>query len=121
MQVSHQHDTNVKAIVLSSAFPKFFSAGLDLQEVNLEKEGSDPARKAVHLRQHVLEWQQAISNIEVRSEHSVVSLLTCSLQECDKPVIVATAGIAYGLAVDICCAADIRYSCSDTTFSIKVA
>jgi len=108
MEVGHyfeiaKHDPDVKAIVLSSTFPKYFSAGLDLKEAKLDKEGEDPARKAIRMRQHVLDWQEPISNIE----------------SCDKPVIVATAGIAYGLAVDICCAADIRYASSDTVFSIK--
>lgn len=55
----------MKAIVLSSAFPKYFSAGLDLKEAKLDKEGADPARKAVRMRQHVIDWQAAISRIEV--------------------------------------------------------
>merc|ERR1712093_972792 len=37
-------DPNVKAIVLSSAFPKYFTAGLDLKASNLKQGGSDVAR-----------------------------------------------------------------------------
>lgn len=40
------------------------------------------------------DWQDAINQIE----------------QCDKPVIAAVSGIAYGLAIDICCACDIRYA-----------
>ena len=78
-------------------------AGLDLKAAGLEQQGSDTARKALRLREHVLDWQAAITQIEA----------------CDKPVIAAVSGIAYGLAVDICCACDIRYAASDAQFSIK--
>ena len=39
--------------MLSSAFPKFYTAGLDLKESSLEPEGSDPARKAIRLKEHI--------------------------------------------------------------------
>ena len=48
-------DSDVKAIVLSSTFPKFFTAGLDLKEAtsSLSPAGTDAARKAVGLRHHI--------------------------------------------------------------------
>lgn len=52
----------------------------------------------------ILDWQDAINQIE----------------QCDKPVIAAVSGIAYGLAIDICCACDIRYVTEDVQFSIRV-
>merc|ERR1711977_584764 len=96
-------DPNVKAIVLSSASPKYFTAGLDLKASNLKQGGSDVAREALKIMHHVEDMQAYISQIE----------------ECQKPVIAAISGIAYGLAIDIASACDIRYCSSDAQFSIK--
>lgn len=65
---------------------------------------NDPARTALALREHILSFQAAISAPE----------------RCLVPVIAAIHGIAYGLAVDIITACDIRYAASDARFSIKV-
>lgn len=54
----------------------------------------DPARKALALREHIIEMQSAISSIE----------------KCFKPVIAAVHGVCYGLAVDILAATDVRYA-----------
>jgi len=64
----------------------------------------DASRKAIVLRDHILEFQNAISTIE----------------KCPQPVIGAAHGVSIGLAVDILCACDIRYAASDARFSIKV-
>ncbi|EUC59227.1 enoyl-CoA hydratase/isomerase [Rhizoctonia solani AG-3 Rhs1AP] len=98
-------DGSVRVVVLSSSNSKIFTPGLDLSDtgalVNID--GLDPARQAFKLRDHVLHFQSCISAIE----------------RCAQPVIAAVNGIAYGLAIDILCACDIRYSSSSTRFSIK--
>lgn len=49
-------DPNVRAIVLSSTLPKYFTAGLDLKEAagSLNSHPGDVARKALALKQHIL-------------------------------------------------------------------
>lgn len=113
--------------MLSSAFPKYFTAGLDLKESSLERKGDDPARKALRIKKHVLGglcFRPAdISGrflIAGCCEFLDLQRAITQIAECDKPVISAVSGIAYGLAVDICCACDIRYTSSDAIFSIKV-
>jgi len=65
----------------------------------------DPARAAFHLGHHIKEFQHAIAAPE----------------RCPFPVIVATHGLALGLAIDIISACDVRYAASNTSFSIKEA
>lgn len=65
----------------------------------------DPARRALTLRAHILEFQDAISSIE----------------RCCVPVILAAHGTVMGLGVDIACACDVRYASADAVFSIKVS
>jgi len=95
----------VRVVVLASSNPKFFTAGLDLKSAGdvHQVEAGDPARKGLFLRQHILDFQKAISSIE----------------DCKYPVICAINGYALGLAIDIACACDIRFAASDTKFSIK--
>ena len=64
----------------------------------------DPARAAFHIGHHIKEFQHAIAAPE----------------RCPFPVIVATHGLALGLAIDIVSACDVRYAASNTSFSIKV-
>ncbi|KAH7338338.1 ClpP/crotonase-like domain-containing protein [Rhizoctonia solani] len=98
-------DGSVRAVVLSSSHPKIFTPGLDLSDVGslVNKDALDPARQAFKLRDHVLYFQSCIS----------------AIKRCNQPVIAAVNGIAYGLAIDILCACDVRYSSSNTRFSIK--
>ncbi|KIM23718.1 hypothetical protein M408DRAFT_77039 [Serendipita vermifera MAFF 305830] len=98
-------DPAVRAVVLASALPKLFTAGLDLKETDILKDAGDmdPARRALLLREHILEFQAAISSIE----------------KCIKPVIAAAHGLCLGLAIDILCAADVRYAAASARFSIK--
>ncbi|KAI9622698.1 hypothetical protein H4Q26_014979 [Puccinia striiformis f. sp. tritici PST-130] len=80
-----------------------FTAGLDLKEDGLELTGADSARSGLLLREHVLEFQAAISKIE----------------DCERAVIVTIHGVCYGLGIDIITACDIRLCDSSTKFSIK--
>ncbi|KAI0820587.1 ClpP/crotonase [Trametes gibbosa] len=96
-------EPSVRVVVLASALPKLFSAGIDFTALSLPNNGSDPARIAFQLRKHILGFQDCISAIE----------------RCPFPVIVAAHGIAFGLSVDIISACDVRYAASNTVFSIK--
>ncbi|CAE6512132.1 unnamed protein product [Rhizoctonia solani] len=98
-------DGTIRAVVLSSTNPKIFTAGLDLIEAGSmgNHDNLDPARQGIKLRDHILHFQSCISAIE----------------RCAQPVIAAVNGVAYGLAIDIMCACDVRYSSSRARFSIK--
>jgi Delta3,5-Delta2,4-dienoyl-CoA isomerase len=89
------NDASVRAIVLSGSGPRAFTAGLDINAASqgpLTSSSGDPARRARHLMDHIAEFQACITAVE----------------ECKKPVIVAIHGIAFGLAIDLSCACDIR-------------
>jgi delta(3,5)-delta(2,4)-dienoyl-CoA isomerase len=100
-------DTNVRAIVLSGAGDKGFTAGLDVNAASqsgpLASSSSDPSRTARHVREHILEFQSCITAVEA----------------CSKPVICAMHGIVFGLGIDLSCAADIRFASSNSRFSVK--
>lgn len=100
-------DPSVRAIVLSGAGEKAFTTGLDVKAASqgmLSDESKlDPARKAVHLRRHVAEFQDCITAVE----------------RCEKPVIVAMHGFSLGLAIDLSTAADIRLCSKDVRFAVK--
>ncbi|KAI0770920.1 ClpP/crotonase [Trametes elegans] len=96
-------DPTVRAVVLASALPKLFSAGIDFSALSLPHDGSDPARSAFQLRKHILGFQNCISAIE----------------RCPYPVIAATHGIAYGLSIDILTACDVRLAASNVVFAVK--
>ncbi|KAH9855729.1 ClpP/crotonase [Lenzites betulinus] len=96
-------EPSVRAVVLASALPKFFSAGIDFAALSLPNNGSDPSRIAFQLRKHILGFQDCIS----------------ALERCPFPVIVAAHGIAFGLSVDIISACDVRYAASNAVFAIK--
>lgn len=97
---------DVRAIVFSGAGDRAFTAGLDVKAASqglLGPKSTDPARVATQLRRHIDEFQDCVSSIE----------------RCEKPVIVAMHGIAYGLAIDLSVAADIRLCAKNTAFSVK--
>jgi delta(3,5)-delta(2,4)-dienoyl-CoA isomerase len=106
---SLSHDPNVRAIVLTGAGDRAFTAGLDVQAASSNGILSSPqttldtARKANSIRRHIFEFQDCISDIE----------------KCEKPVIAVLHGISYGLALDMSLACDIRISSMDTKFSVK--
>ncbi|KAG8880370.1 hypothetical protein FRB97_000907 [Tulasnella sp. 331] len=107
---SISRDGAVRAVVLGSSLPKFWTAGLDLIEAAGPNSaitapmGGDPSRRSLGLSAHILDFQDAISAIE----------------RCRQPVVAAVHGLALGLAVDILCACDIRYAAENSNLCIKV-
>ncbi|RYP07724.1 hypothetical protein DL764_002343 [Monosporascus ibericus] len=104
------HDPEVRAVVLSGAGDRAFTAGLDVQAASQSpvfKGGdaarADASRQATQNRRHISEFQDCISQIE----------------KCEKPVICVLHGISIGLAIDIACCADIRLCSKDTRFAVK--
>ncbi|KAF2164994.1 hypothetical protein M409DRAFT_67667 [Zasmidium cellare ATCC 36951] len=101
-------DENVRCILLSGV-GKHFSAGLDVKSastsgpVSQTTEGEDIARRTWKIRRHMYGYQDGINAVE----------------RCEKPVIVCCHGVAYGAAIDLALAADIRYCSKDVRFSIK--
>ncbi|KAI0059774.1 ClpP/crotonase [Artomyces pyxidatus] len=96
-------DPGVRVVVLSSSLKKAFSAGVDLAFLQGLPDAPDPGRRGLLVRKQVGEFQHAIS----------------AAARCAVPVIAAVHGVAFGLAVDIISACDIRYAASDALFSIK--
>ncbi|KAJ6523505.1 Delta2-dienoyl-CoA-isomerase [Mycena vulgaris] len=98
---------DVRAVVLSSALPKLFTAGIDIADLTKEDTGADArvdvARTALATHRHLLEFQHAIGAPE----------------RCPFPVIAAVHGIVVGLGVDIISACDVRYAAEGTQFTIK--
>jgi delta(3,5)-delta(2,4)-dienoyl-CoA isomerase len=103
------HDPSVRAVILTGAGDRAFTAGLDVQAASeggaLSSSGpdQDSARKANALRRHILEFQSCITDIE----------------KCEKPVIAVLHGVSFGLALDMSLACDIRISTTTTKFSVK--
>jgi delta(3,5)-delta(2,4)-dienoyl-CoA isomerase len=66
------HDPNVRAVVLTGAGDRAFTAGLDVQAASdggalAQKDDTEPmdaARKANGLRRHILEFQDCITDVE---------------------------------------------------------
>lgn len=105
-------DSSVRAIVLSGAGERAFTAGLDVQAASQEDGGLvaatksknlDPARIAARLRRLVADFQDCITAVE----------------RCEKPVIAAMHGYALGLGIDLSTAADVRVCARDTKFAVK--
>ncbi|KAJ3842721.1 enoyl-CoA hydratase/isomerase [Lentinula raphanica] len=115
-----EHTSDVRAVVLSSAFPEIFSAGLDCADLHLwlavleageiakatadaDPNSTDAARIALDFQRQIQPFQQAITAPE----------------RCLFPVIAAVHGMIVGLGIDIISACDIRYAASNTKFTIK--
>ncbi|KAL2825028.1 ClpP/crotonase-like domain-containing protein [Aspergillus cavernicola] len=102
-------DPAVRAIILTGAGEKAFTAGLDVKAASngllsdSSSKDSDPARRAVALRREISSFQDCVSTVE----------------KCEKPVIVAMHGFSLGLAIDLSSAADIRICAKDTRFAVK--
>ncbi|KJA15394.1 hypothetical protein HYPSUDRAFT_48411 [Hypholoma sublateritium FD-334 SS-4] len=99
---------DVRAAVLSSSFPKIFTAGLDLNDAaamgnNGTETVTDNARTSLATRKMLLAFQNCIGAPE----------------RAPFPVIVALHGHVIGLGVDIIGACDIRYAAANTSFAIK--
>lgn len=101
------HDPNVRAVVLSGAGSRAFTAGLDVKAASKSllgpKPDGDAARHAAIFRRHIASFQDCITAVE----------------KCEKPVIAAMHGINFGLGIDLSVATDIRYCAADTKFSVK--
>ncbi|MDE1973034.1 MAG: crotonase/enoyl-CoA hydratase family protein [Hyphomicrobiales bacterium] len=93
-----------RAVILSGA-GKHFSAGIDLAMLSqiVQGDAGRPAHQREALRQTILDLQDVIT----------------SLEQCRKPVIAAIHGACIGGALDLACAADIRYCSVDANFVIK--
>ncbi|KAL4953529.1 ClpP/crotonase-like domain-containing protein [Aspergillus filifer] len=103
-------DPSVRAILISGAGDKAFTAGLDVKAASqgLLSDSSttkdiDPARKAVHLRREIGTFQDCFTTLE----------------KCEKPVIVVMHGFSFGLAIDLSSAADVRFCTEDVKFAVK--
>ncbi|PTU21559.1 hypothetical protein P175DRAFT_0434170 [Aspergillus ochraceoroseus IBT 24754] len=113
-------DPSVRAIVLTGAGDKAFTAGLDVKAASQElfsdsddddddnnnnnnRSAPDAARKAAHLRRHIASFQDCITAVE----------------RCEKPVIVAMHGFSLGLAIDLSSACDVRLCARDAKFAVK--
>ncbi|KAL1801694.1 hypothetical protein ACET3X_002036 [Alternaria dauci] len=103
------HDPSVRAILLTGAGDRAFTAGLDvsaaLDSGTLAPADAthDAARTANRHRRTISEFQACITDIE----------------KCEKPVIAVLHGVSFGLAIDICLACDIRFSTATTRFAVK--
>ncbi|KAG7441399.1 Delta2-dienoyl-CoA-isomerase [Guyanagaster necrorhizus] len=100
-------EEDVRAVVLSSALPKIFTAGIDLSDLAslVSSQDEDSARLAIKHLKHIKTFQYAIG----------------APARCPFPVIAAIHGAVLGLGVDIVCACDIRYAASNATFCVKEA
>ena len=126
-------DSSVRAVMLSGAGPKAFTAGLDVQAASAEgplagpkaftagldvqaasAEGPlagspgedaavDGARAAAKIRRHIAEFQDCVTAVE----------------RCEKPVICVLHGYALGLAIDLASCADVRLCARGTAFAVK--
>ncbi|KAF7504616.1 hypothetical protein GJ744_002043 [Endocarpon pusillum] len=97
----------VRCVLISGAGPRAFTAGLDVRSAAIsgpiQAQAADPSRKANSLRHHILEFQSCVS----------------AVSSCQKPVIALMHGYAYGLAIDIGTACDIRLCAKSTRFCVK--
>jgi len=104
-------DSSVRAIVLTGAGDRAFCSGLDIAAATELTAapgsggvgGGDAGRRAFALRRYIREFQASISAAAL----------------CEKPVIAVLHGIAYGLAIDIACCADVRVCAADARFCVK--
>ncbi|KAF8502688.1 ClpP/crotonase [Russula emetica] len=96
-------DNTVRVVVLSSALEKTFSAGVDLSDLHALPKHTDTGRLALLTRSHIRDFQNAIG----------------APARIPQPVIAAIHGTAFGLALDLLCAVDVRWAASDVAFSIK--
>ncbi|KAF2806813.1 delta-delta-dienoyl-CoA isomerase [Mytilinidion resinicola] len=101
-------DPQVRAVILSGAGEKAFTAGLDVHEASTQgittrNLKSDPARRAVYIRRHLLEFQSCLTTVE----------------KCEKPVIIIMHGITIGLGIDLASCCDIRICTEDVMFAVK--
>ncbi|OMH86108.1 Delta(3,5)-Delta(2,4)-dienoyl-CoA isomerase, mitochondrial [Zancudomyces culisetae] len=98
-------DNEILSIVLTGQ-GRAFCSGLDLKTAEVlfkEDKTRDIARKAIHHRNMILEWQASLTAIE----------------HCDKPVIAYVQNACIGAGIDMITACDIRQCSEDAYFSVK--
>ncbi|KAI9673635.1 MAG: hypothetical protein M1817_002272 [Caeruleum heppii] len=101
-------DPDIRAVVLTGAGPRAFTAGLDVQAASTEGPlaaggTGDGARIATAFRRHIAEFQECITAVE----------------KCEKPVICVLHGYTLGLGIDLSTCADIRFCAASTKFAVK--
>lgn len=77
-------DPQVRAVIMSGAGEKAFTAGLDIHEASTtgiitRNRESDPARRAVHIRRHLLEFQSCLTAIEKCEKRKFLASLMRSM------------------------------------------
>lgn len=101
------YDPEIRAVVLTGAGDRAFTAGLDVQAASESWINKPPpvdaARVANSSRRHILEFQEWISKIE----------------KCEKPTIAVLHGISLGLAIDMSSCCDIRICSKDVKLAVK--
>eukprot|EP00924_Labyrinthula_sp_SR-Ha-C_P013203 maker-scaffold_12-snap-gene-12.11-mRNA-1 protein AED:0.18 eAED:0.18 QI:28/1/1/1/0.5/0.4/5/112/281 len=100
-------DTTVRVIIVSGN-GKYFSVGLDLKGASLlsdepKKEALDPARQVYSSQVGLATIQESLT----------------AMEKCPQPVIACIHSAAVGGAVDLACAADIRFCSDEAWFCIK--
>ncbi|KAM9875782.1 hypothetical protein VDGD_00142 [Verticillium dahliae] len=125
------HDPEVRAVVLSGAGDRAFTAGLDVQSAGegltvSATKGVDAARNAAVLRRHIAEFQACITAMEKCEKRASWSSPACTQLPNAADLIVSLLavicvlhGIALGLAIDIACCADVRLAARGTRFAVK--
>ena len=105
-------DHKIRVIVIASSLERFFTVGLDLQEVSIDfnftprgQEERDAARMALEF----------IENGPIKMMQEAVS----ALEECRKPIIAAINSYCIGGGIDLISAADIRLCSSNSIFSVR--
>lgn len=96
----------IRAVVLSAAGDRVFSAGIDLgMLMSVRQRFADDCegRMREKIREFILEY------------HRLIGLL----ETCPKPVLAAIHGGCIGAGLDLVCAADMRYCTADAYFTIK--
>ncbi|KAI0696032.1 ClpP/crotonase [Cerioporus squamosus] len=97
------NEPSIRAVVCPPPYLSSSARGSIVVAALKFTEAADGARKALELQKTITSFQDSIS----------------ALERCRYPVIVATHGVAYGLSIDIIAACDVRYTASNTVFSIK--
>ncbi|KAJ3375033.1 putative enoyl CoA hydratase [Allomyces arbusculus] len=98
-------DPDVRAVILASAHPRLFTAGLDLKAVQsgMLPQHEDIGRCGLLFMDLIDRWQRAFTTID----------------ECRAPVIAVVHGMCIGGGVDMICSADMRVCTQDASFSVK--
>ncbi|KAK6459691.1 enoyl CoA hydratase [Scheffersomyces xylosifermentans] len=103
IKIDRQPETNV--ILISSAFPKAFTSGLNMKAAAglFASDDTDPDEKTRDIKVFVTEFQECIG-------------MPATI---NTPTIALLNGINFGLALDIAAACTIRVATADAKFSIK--